>query len=84
MQSRDQHCSTRDETGSEASVRQLSQQVMIASSRIPLESCYEYSNMTVQIVRKFNPVCDDTVDDKDIVNSEIRAHAIKGEVELLF
>jgi hypothetical protein len=43
MQSRDQHCSTRDEIGSETAVEQLLQQVMIASYTIPLELCDEYS-----------------------------------------
>ncbi len=43
MQSRDQHGSTRDETGSETAVEQLSQHIMIASSTIPLKSFDEYS-----------------------------------------
>ncbi len=47
--------SIRNETGSETAVEQLSQQVMIASSTIPLELCNEYSTLydTVKIFRKF-------------------------------
>ncbi len=88
MQSRDQHCSTRDVTESETAARQLSQQVMIASSMIPLESCDEYStpydSPDRQKVQEI--LCDDTVDDenKDIVISEIMARAITGEAEFAF
>jgi hypothetical protein len=82
------HCSTRDETGSETVISQLSQQVMIASSKIPLEWFDEYSTpfdspgrQNIQEI-----LCDDTVDDesKDIVISENTARAIKGEVEFAF
>ncbi len=43
MQCRGQHCGTHCKPGSEAAVEQLSQQVMIASSTIPLELCDENS-----------------------------------------
>jgi hypothetical protein len=88
MQSRDQHCGTRNETGSETAVEQLSQQVMIASSTIPLELCYEYSTpYDRQHLQKVQEIlCKDTVndEDKDIVISEKAARAIKGEAEFAF
>ncbi len=74
MQSRDQHCSTRDETGSKVTVEQLSQQVMIASSMISLELCDEYSTpFDSQDLQKIQEIlCKETVNDKDehIVISE--------------
>ncbi len=88
MQSRDQHCSTRDETGSETVVEQLSQQAMIASSTIPLELCDDYSmpydNQDLQNVQEM--LCKETVndEDEDIVISEKAARAIKGEAEYAF
>ena len=67
MQSRDQHCSTRDETGSETAVEQLSQQVMIASSTIPLALCDEYytpyDSQGLQKVKEI--LCKDTVNEED-------------------
>ncbi len=88
MQSRDPHCSTRDETGSETSVRQLLQQVMIASSTISLESCYEFSTPygSPDLKKIQEILCYDTVDDenKDIVISEITARAINEEAEFAF
>jgi hypothetical protein len=69
-------------------VRQLSQQVMIASSTIPLELCYEYSTRydSPDLQKVQEKYCDDTVDgeNKDIVISEIMARAIKGEAEFAF
>jgi hypothetical protein len=88
MQSRDQHRNTRDETRSETAVEQLSQQVMIASSTIPLELCDEcstpYDRQDCQKVQEI--LCDDAVDDenKDIVISGIAGRAIKGEAEFAF
>ena len=70
MQSRDQHCSTRDERG----VELLTQQVMIASSTIPLELCDENStpsdSQDPQNVQEI--LCEETVndEDEDIVISE--------------
>jgi hypothetical protein len=88
MQSRNQHCSTRDETGSKAAVEQLSQQVMIASSTIPLELCDEYSTpYDSQDLQKAQEIlCKETVnnEDEDIVISEKAARAIKGEAEFSF
>ncbi len=67
MRSRDQHCSTCDETGSATAVVQLSQQVMIASSTIPLELCDEYSmpydSHDLQKVQDI--LCKETVNDED-------------------
>ncbi len=69
-------------------MRQLSQQVMIASSMIPLELIDEYftpyNSPDRQKVQDIP--CDDTIDEenKDIVISEITAHAIKGEAEFAF
>ncbi len=64
---------------------QLSQQVIIASSMIPLELCHEYSTpYDSQDRQKVQEILsDDTVDDenKDIAISEIAARAIKGEAE---
>ncbi len=88
MQSGDQHCRIRDEAGSETAVRQLSLQVMIASSTIPLELCGLYStpydSTDRQKVQEI--LCDDTVDDenKDTIISEISASANKGEAEFAF
>jgi hypothetical protein len=88
MQSRDNHCSTRDETGSETAVEQLSQQVKIASSTIPLELCDEYStpNDGQDLQKVQETLCKDTVndEDEDIVISEKAARAIKGEAEFAF
>jgi hypothetical protein len=87
MQSRDQHCSTRDETGSETAVEQLLQQVMRASSTIPLELCDEYSTpYDSQDLQKVQEIlCEEAVndndEDEDIVISEKAARAIKGEAE---
>jgi hypothetical protein len=67
MQSRDQHCSTGNETGSKAAIEQLSQQVMIASSTIPEESCDEYSTpFDSQDLQKAQEIlCKKTVNDED-------------------
>ncbi len=86
--SRDQHCSTRDETGSKAAVEQLSQQVMIASFTIPLELCDEHSTpCDSQDIQKVQEIlCKETVndEDEDILISEKAARAIKGEAEFAF
>ena len=88
MQCRVQHCSTHYKPGSEAAVEQLSQQVMIASSTIPLESCDEYStpadSQDPQNVQEI--LCEVTVndEDEDIVISEKLARAIKWEGEFAF
>ncbi len=88
MQSRDQHCSTHDKHGSEAAVEQLSQQVMVASSTIPLELCDEYSTPSdSQDPQKAQDIlCEETVndEDEDIVNSEKSAYAINWEGEFAF
>jgi len=84
MQCRGQHCSTHCKPGSEAAVEQLSQQVMIASSTIPLELCDENStpsdSQEPQNVQEI--LCEETVndEDEDIVISEKLARAIKWEV----
>ncbi len=66
----------------------LSQQVMTASSVIPLKLCDEYSTpYDSQDRQKFQQIlCNDTINDenKDIVISEIAARAIKGEAEFAF
>ncbi len=88
MQNRVQHCSTRNETGSETAVRQLSQQVMMASSTNPLELCNEcstpYDSPDRQKVQEI--LCDNTVDDENkvIVISGTTTRAIKGEAEFAF
>jgi hypothetical protein len=88
MQCRDQHCSTCDETGSEAAVEQLSQQVMIASSTVPLELCDEHSTPSdSQDPQKVQEIlCEETVndEDEDIVISDKAARAIKWEGEFAF
>ena len=88
MQCRGQHCSTHCKPGSEAAVEQLSQQVMIASSTIPLELCDENStpsdSQEPQNVQEI--LCEETVndEDEDIVISEKLARAIKWEGEFAF
>jgi hypothetical protein len=88
MQSRDQHCSTHNKPGSKAAVEKLSQQVMIASSTIPLESCDEYSTPSnSQDPQKAQEIpCEEIVndEDEDIVISEKAALAINWEVEFAF
>ena len=67
MQGREQHCSTHDKPGSEAAVtvEQLSQQVMIASSTIPLELCDDtstpFDSQEPQNVQEI--LCEETVND---------------------
>ena len=79
MQSRDQHCSIRDETGSETAVEQLSQQVMTASPTISLELCDKYSTpYDSQDLQKVQEIpCMETVNDEDevVVISEKMAAA---------
>ncbi len=88
MQSHDQHCSTQDKPGSETAVGQLLQQIMIASSTIPLESCDEYSMPSdSQDPQKAQEIlCEQTVNDEDeeIVISEKAALAINWEGEFAF
>ncbi len=66
-------------------MRQLLQQVMIASSTIPLDLCNEYyasyDSLDRQKVQEI--LCYNTADEenKDIVISEITARAIKEEAE---
>jgi hypothetical protein len=88
MQCRVQHCSTHYKPGSEAAVEQLSQQVMIASSTIPLELCDENStpseSQDPQNVQEI--LCEETVndEDEDIAISEKSARAINWEGEFAF
>jgi hypothetical protein len=88
LQSRDQHCNIRNETGSETAVEQLSQQVMIASPTIAMELCDGYSTpYDSQDRQKVQEIlCDYIVDDenKDIVISEIATRAITGKAEFAF
>jgi hypothetical protein len=69
-------------------VEQLSQQVMIASSTIPLELCDEYStpsdSQDPQNVQEI--LCEETVndEDEDIVILEKSAGAINWEGEFAF
>ncbi len=81
LESRDQHCSTRNETRTPGA-RQLwntchnrtVEQIIIALSTIPLQLCDEYStpydSRDLQKVQEM--LCSDTVndEDKDIVNSQ--------------
>ena len=67
MHCRVQHCSTHCKPGSETAVEQLSQQVMIASSTIPLELIDENStpsdSQEPQNVQEI--LCEETVNDED-------------------
>ena len=71
-----------------AAVEKLSQQVMIASSTIPLELCDGYPTpFDSQDLQKVQEIlCKEAVndEDEDIVISEKAARAIKGEAEFAF
>ncbi len=88
MQRRVQHCSTHYKPGSEASVEQLLQQVMIASSTIPLELCDGYAtpsdSQDPQNVQEI--LCEETVndEDEDTMISEKSAPSINWEGEFAF